>query len=483
MHSSSDQPPARGPGLPAQALFEPESIAVVGVPRSPRPGQLFLRALLEPGYRGRIYPVNPNAEEILGLRCYPSVTSLPEVVDLAIVVVPPALAASVVRECTEKGVKAAILFTAGFSELGTEEGRERGAELMAAVRSGQLRMVGPNCMGIYVPKSGLGSFPDMPSEQGPIAFVSQSGSLSNRLVWSGGERALAFSKVVSVGNQDDLETSDFLEYLAEDPETEIIAAYIEGAKDGRRLWRALTAAGRRKHLVVWKVGRTRSGARAANSHTGALAGETEVWSGMLRQAGAIQVRDLDEMLDILVALRHLGRPTGEQMAIVTGPGGPAVSASDACEEAGLQLADLADETKTRLRGVVASTGTSVRNPVDIGLQLARAAEMYREALAATIQDPGVDAVVVIGSSSQGEGWQAHVEAMGELARNAAKPVLYVSFGANDPVVARALAAVSIPSFSSAERALQAYARVRGARPRGGSGSGSDRVAESVENIQ
>ena len=467
MHSSSDQPPARGPGLPAQALFEPESIAVVGVPRSPRPGQLFLRALLDPGYAGRIYPVNPNAQEILGLRCYPSVNSLPEVVDLAIVVVSPSLAPSVVRECSEKGVKAAILFTAGFSELGTEEGRKRGDELMAAVRSGQLRMVGPNCMGVYVPKSGLGSFPGMSSEQGPIAFVSQSGSLSNRLVWSGAERALAFSKVVSVGNQDDLEASDFLEYLAEDPETGIVAAYVEGAMDGRRLWRALTAVGRRKHLVVWKVGRTGSGARAAHSHTGALAGETAVWSGMLRQAGAIQVRDLDELLDILVALRHLGRPTGKRMAIVTGPGGPAVSASDACEEAGLELADLADETRTRLRGVVASTGTSVRNPVDIGLQLAQAAEMYRDALAATIRDPGVDAVVVIGSSSQGEGWQEHVEAMGELARNAAKPILYVSFIANDPSVAQALAAQSIASFSSAERALQAYARVREAGPRRG----------------
>jgi acyl-CoA synthetase (NDP forming) len=432
----------------------------VGVPRSARPGQLFLRALLKPGYRGRIYPVNPNAQEILGLRCYPSVTSLPEVVDVAIVVVPPALAAPVVRECAEKGVKVAILFTAGFSELGTKEGRARGAELMAAVRSGPLRMVGPNCMGVYVPKSGLGSFPDMPSEQGPIAFVSQSGSLSNRLVWSGGERGLAFSKVVSVGNQDDLETSDFLEYLAEDPETEIIAAYIEGARDGRRLWRALTAAGRSKHLVVWKVGRTQSGARAANSHTGALAGEAEVWSGMLRQAGAIQVRDLDELLDILVALRYLGRPTGDRMAIVTGPGGPAVSAADACEEAGLELAHLAEETETRLRGVVASAGTSVRNPVDIGLQLAAAAEMYRKALAATIDDPGVDAVVVIGSTAQGEGWQAHIDALGKLAQAAAKPVLHVSFGANDPVVSQALAAASIPTFPSAERALRAYARVR-----------------------
>jgi acyl-CoA synthetase (NDP forming) len=287
------------------------------------------------------------------------------------------------------------------------------------------------------------------------------------VVWSGAQRGLAFSKVVSVGNQADLETSDFLEYLSEDPETEIIASYVEGAKDGRRLWRALTAAGRRKKLVVWKVGRTRSGARAANSHTGALAGEAEVWSGMLRQAGAIQVPDLDEMLDTLVALRYLGRPTGSRMAIVTGPGGPAVSAADACDEAGLALANLAETTQRRLRGVVPSAGTSVRNPVDIGLQLAGAAKMYREALAAAIEDPGVDAVVLIGSSAQGEGWQENIELMGASAREAAKPVLHVSFGPSDPVIAEALSAASISTFPSAERALRAYARVRaGDRPRG-----------------
>jgi acyl-CoA synthetase (NDP forming) len=460
MPPSSERRTTGGLGLPARALFEPQSVAVVGVPRSPRPGQLFLQALLDPGYRGRIYPVNPNTREILGLRCYPSVASLPEAVDLAIIVVPAAVAASVVGECAERGVRAAIVFTAGFSELGTEEGRAREAELVAAAGRGPLRLVGPNCMGVYVPKSGLGSFPGMPSEQGPIAFVSQSGSLSNRLVWSGGERGLAFSKVISVGNQADLEASDFLEYLAEDPETEVIAAYIEGARDGRRLWRALAEAGRRKHLAVWKVGRTGSGARAASSHTGALAGEAEVWSGLLRQAGALQVRDLEELLDVLLALRYMGRPGGRHVAIVTGPGGPAVSAADACEEAGLHLAALSAETEARLRGVVGSAGTSVRNPVDIGLVLGGAAEMYRRAVEATIEDPGVDAVVVIGGSVRGEGWQAHIEAMASLAQATAKPILQVSFGAGDPVVEHALARAGIPSFPSAERALQAYARVR-----------------------
>ena len=460
MPPSSDGVGTQGLGLPAQALFEPKSVAVVGVPRSPRPGQLFLQALLDPGYRGRIYPVNPNAQEILGLPCYPSVTSLPEAVDLAIIVVPAAAAVSVVRECAEKGVRAAVVFTAGFSELGTEEGRAREAELVAAARRGRLRLLGPNCMGVYVPKSGLGSFPAMPSEQGPIAFISQSGSLSNGLVWGGAERGLAFSKVISVGNQADLDISDFLEYLAEDPETEIIAAYIEGAKEGRRLWRALAEAGRRKHLVVWKVGRTRSGARAASSHTGSLAGEAEVWSGLLRQAGALQAGDLEEMLDLLVALRYFGRPTGRRMAIVTGPGGPAVSAADACEEAGLELAALSPETQARLREAIGSAGTSVRNPVDVGLVLGGVAETYRSAVETTIGDPGVDAVVVIGGAARGGGWKDHIEGMARLARATAKPILQVAFGPGDPAVDRALAREGIPSFRSAERALRAYSRVR-----------------------
>jgi acyl-CoA synthetase (NDP forming) len=263
-----------------------------------------------------------------------------------------------------------------------------------------------------------------------------------------------------VGNQADLEISDFLEYLAEDPETEIIATYIEGARDGRRLWHALAEAARRKHLVVWKVGRTRSGARAASSHTGSLAGEAEVWSGLLRQAGALQVGDLEELLDTLVALRYLGRPSGRRLAIVAGPGGPAVSAADACEEAGLELAELSPETQARLREVTGSTGTSVRNPVDIGLVLGGVTEMYRAAVEATIGDAGVDAVVVIGGAARGQGWQDHIEGMARLARAAAKPILQVSFGPGDPTLDRALAQEGIPSFRSAERALRAYARVR-----------------------
>jgi acyl-CoA synthetase (NDP forming) len=172
------------------------------------------------------------------------------------------------------------------------------------------------------------------------------------------------------------------------------------------------------------------------------------------------VGDLEELLDTLVALRHVGRPTGRRLAIVTGPGGPAVSAADACEEAGLELARLSPQTQARLREVIGGAGTSVRNPVDVGLVLGGVTEMYRGATEAAIDDPGVDAVVVIGGAARGGGWQDHIEGMAHLARATAKPILQVGFGPGDPAVDRALAREGIPSFRSAERALRAYARVR-----------------------
>ena len=206
-------------------------------------------------------------------------------------------------------MKAAALFTAGFSEAGTDEGREREARLLAAARRGArpVRLVGPNCMALYVPKTGLAMLPNMPSEVGPVAFVSQSGSLCTFVAGGGYARGLAFSKVVSIGNQADLTAADFFEYLADDPETEVIASYLEGARDGRHLFRALERCASRKPVVIWKAGRTEAGARAAHSHTAALSGERAVWSAMLRQVGALPAHDMDEMLDLLVACRHVPR--------------------------------------------------------------------------------------------------------------------------------------------------------------------------------
>ncbi len=448
--------------FPAQALFEPRSVAVVGVPRGPKVGQIFLQGLLNPGYKGPIYPINPHADEICGLRCYPSVTELPEAPDLAVLVLPAEPAIDAMRDCAAKGVKVAALFTSGFSEAGDDEGRQREADLLAAARSGPqpVRILGPNCMSVYVPKTGLSMFPGLPADVGNIAFVSQSGSLCTFVIGIGHNRGLAYSKVVSIGNQADLGAADFFEYLADDPETAVIGSYLEGTKDGRRLFRALERAASKKPVVIWKAGRTSGGARAANSHTGALAGESRVWSAMLRQVGALVAHDLDETLDLLIAARLIPRSSGPRIAILAGPGGPAVSATDACEENGLAVAQLSAGTQEVLRGIIPRSGTSVKNPIDMGLMVLATAETYYRATAAAADDPGVDAIVTIGGSLGIQSFDAFAEAMAEIASRTGKTIMQTSVGGEMPYE-RAFAARGIPTFPSPERALRAYARVTG----------------------
>jgi acyl-CoA synthetase (NDP forming) len=318
-------------------------------------------------------------------------------------------------------------------------------------------------MALYVPKTGLAMLPNMPSEAGPVAFVSQSGSLSTFVVGDGYARGLAFSKVISIGNQADLTASDFFEYLADDAETEVIASYLEGARDGRHLFQALERCASRKPVVIWKAGRTDSGARAANSHTGALAGEHAVWSAMLRQAGALIAHDMDEMLDLLVACRHVPRTGGRRVAILAGPGGPAVSASDACEENGLELPRLSAGTQEVLRGIIPMAGTSVRNPVDMGLVMLGAAEMYYRATEAAALDPNVDAILAIGGSAGVQSLASFAAALEEIAKRTGKPIMQSSVGGSAPFE-RVFSDHGIATFNSPERALWAYARVTSHAP-------------------
>jgi len=442
-------------------LFEPSAIAVVGVSRQGKQGAVFLQGLLDPGFRGEVYVVHPSATEIMGVRAYPSVRALPKRPDLAILVLPAEPAIEVVRECAEAGVPAVVLFTAGFNELGTPEGEERARRLLAAA-GGRTRLVGPNCMGVYNAKLRIAMFPGMPSTPGPIGFVSQSGSLVQFVVRAANERGLGIGKAVSIGNQLDLTASDFLEYLSEDPETEVIAAYLEGLPDGRRFARVLRRAASRKRVVIWKAGRAQAGARAARSHTGQLAGAFAIWRGLAQQAGVALVRDLEELVDTLAvadAVRGLG-PLGRRLAIVTGPGGPAVSASDACEESGLELATLGEGTTAELRRLVAAAGTSVRNPIDVGMVLEGAAEVYGRALELALSDPGVDAALVIGGDRREPGRFA--EMLQETRARFRKPVLYatsfpLASGDHGPELQRA----GVATAPSGERLLRAYGRLLG----------------------
>lgn len=441
-------------------LLEPRVIAVVGASRQGKQGSVFLQGLLDPGFSGELYVVNPSASQVMGVPSYPSVSALPKRPDLAILVLPAEPAIEVVRECAGLGVPGVAMFTAGFNELGTPEGNERARRLLEAA-GGRTRIIGPNCMGVYNPRLGIAMFGGMPRRTGPVGLISQSGSLVNFIVAAAAARGLGFSKAVSIGNQIDLTAADFLEAFAQDPETEVIAAYLEGLPDAQRFARMLRAVAPRKPLVLWKAGRVAAGARAARSHTGQLAGEFRIWEGLARQAGVVLVRDIEELIDTLVVATALRgeRPRGRAVAIVTGPGGPAVSASDACEEAGLSLAQLSPATRDALRDVVAAAGTSVRNPIDVGMVLQGATAVYGEALRLALADPNVDAALVIGGDRSDPSGFASM--LIEARRQSGKPVLYAlggSFFGGESEQARLVEGGVAPA-PTPERAVRAYARL------------------------
>jgi acyl-CoA synthetase (NDP forming) len=344
-------------------MFHPRSVAVVGASTQEGPGS-FIAAIQEMGFKGELYPVNPKAEEIAGLKCYPSLTDIPGDVDHVISSVPLRFVEQLVEDCGEKHVKVLHFFTAGFSETGDAEAAALEARVLA--RAGQLgvRVIGPNCMGLYVPASGLSFMPSMPVEPGPVALLSQSGANAGEFCRTAGVRGLRYSKVVSYGNGADVREAELLEYVAEDPESELITCYIEGLKDGRHFMRALKKASEAKPVIILKGGRTEAGTRAANSHTGSLAGALETFDAAVRQAGAMRVERMEELVDTAVAFRYLRGLRGGRAAIVGGGGGYSVLASDEVGASGLEMPALPDDIQQKLRDFTPTAGTSVRNPVD-----------------------------------------------------------------------------------------------------------------------
>jgi acyl-CoA synthetase (NDP forming) len=442
------------------ALFQPRSIAIVGVPRGLKMGKLFLTALRDQEFPGEIHPVNPEADEIDGLRAYPSVSAIPGPVDLAIVLVGQSSAFDVVKECAAKGVKGVVLFTAGFKETGTEEGRALEEEMTRVARSAGMRLFGPNCMGLYSPKTGLSFFPELSRESGPVGFISHSGSLANILGRIAPKRGILFSKAISLGNECDLCAADFLAYLGEDEDTRVIGAYIEGIKDGRNFLDALKAASLKKPVVIWKVGLTPEGAGAARSHTGAMTGSREIWDAVVRQTGAVPVVGFEELLDTLTGFSLLPEGLGNRMAVLSGPGGLAVATAEACGNSGLRLAELSSETRSALSRFVPPTGTSLANPIDVGLSASLVMDIYMDAARLLAADPGVDAVVVVGAGLTPESNQLYTDSMIRISRECGKPLLVVSIPGFDPALAETFSRSGTPFFETAERAVSVYARVR-----------------------
>ena len=346
-------------------VFNPKSVAVTGA--SPgKQGQLFLGSFLASGYKGKVYAINSKGQEVSGLKAYTSIKELPEPVDYVVCCIPATAVPQFIRDCGSKGVKVVSVFAAGFSEIGTDEGQRLEKEVARAARETGVRVIGPNCLGVYAPKVGFSYTTDFPQQSGSVAFLCQSGGNSVYTTRAAGYRGVRFSKVISYGNACDINECELLEYLIQDDETEIVAVYIEGVRNGPRFYRALTELTKTKPVVVLKGGYTQAGAKAAASHTGSLAGSDEVWDELLQQAGAIRVYSLEELVDVLVTLYLLPTPQGRRVGIFGGGGGATVLGADDWSKHGFVLPPLPKAIKEELRASVPNeAGLILHNPIDL----------------------------------------------------------------------------------------------------------------------
>ncbi|MGD0352480.1 MAG: CoA-binding protein [Dehalococcoidia bacterium] len=351
-----------------ETAFHPESIAVAGASEDPLSfGHQFFRHLLDYGYTGQIYPVNPNKESIFGLKAYPNLTSIPGKVDYVICCLPASMVLDMLNECPAKGVKIVHLVTARLSETGRREAVELEAEMLKAARRLNIRLIGPNCMGIYYPRGRIANGYNLPREAGNIGAVFQSGGSSTMLIRYAELRGLRFSKVISYGNALDIDESDFLNYLAQDDETDIIAAYFEGVKDGRKFLNALSDTARIKPVIAIKGGRGLAGSRAVTSHTAAIAGSMSVWETVFKKAGVIPAQDLSELVDLLVAFSFLPPITGYRVGIMSAGGGLSVISADVCEEAGLKVPPMPAKIREELKIKAPEIWDWIGNPIDISI--------------------------------------------------------------------------------------------------------------------
>ena len=374
-------------------IFYPKSVAIVGASTSSQEAGWVAR-LRNFGYTGRIYPINPKATEVSGLKAYPTVRDIPEPVDYAIFNIPARFSSQIMEDCAAKGVKVAHVYAAGFGETGKSEAKELEARLASTARAGGVRVIGPNCMGIYCPASGLTFNPDFPKEPGNVAFVSQSGAEAMRFVFLADDVGIRFSKVISYGNAIDLDASDFLEYLADDADTRIIACYTEGVRDGRRYLAAIKKCLKEKPVIILKAGLTESGAGAAASHTASMAGSKAVWDAFFRQTGAIPAYTMDDVCDIILALLHMSLPKGRRAALVGRGGGIGVIASDICERAGLKVPAFHPDTISQIEKIIPEAGAGVRNPVETTYGMGGAADFYIRGLSMVDADPETDFIII-----------------------------------------------------------------------------------------
>ncbi len=437
------------------SLFRPQSVAVIGASRDPaKLGHGILKNIIDSGYQGDIYPVNPSAEEILGHRCYPSVLDIPGEVGQVVIVIPAPLVAKVLEECGQKGVKAAVIISAGFREVGGQ-GRRMEHELVEIAQKYDMRLLGPNCLGVINTFTPLNSsFAAAMPLQGTIAFMSQSGALCTAVLDVALAEEVGFSSFVSLGNKADLNEMDFIQAWMEDPDTRVIMAYLEGIAEGSRFMEVARQATKKRPIIAIKSGTTDAGSRAVSSHTGTLAGSEQAYEAAFKQAGIIRARSVEELFDFSIAFARQPLLRENAIAIVTNAGGPGIMCTDACEHAGLHLASFNLRTCARLRQGLPPEA-SFLNPIDV-LGDAQA-DRYELAIRAVLRDPNVSGLIVLLTPQNVTPIEETGRVIGEIAaQEEEKPILACFMGrATTGPGVKILNEYRVPNYPTPERAVEA----------------------------
>ncbi|MEN3353071.1 MAG: hypothetical protein V7640_1229 [Betaproteobacteria bacterium] len=449
-----------------ERFFNPRAIAIVGASQdfitiSGQP----LKHLQSHGYKGKLYPVNPRYQEVAGIKCYPSLTDVPETPDLVLVLVNASRVTDILRQCGVKGVPYVIIFSSGFSEIGGG-GIDLQQQLAQIAREHDIGVIGPNCQGmINIADSvyaGFGSVFSSDYEPGPVSMVSQSGGFGFSVMnLSSKDGGLAFRQMVTTGNEIGVSTLDFIEYFIRDPKTRIIAGYVEGLKDAGRLidvGQKAMAAG--KPILMWKVGNTEQGQRAAASHTANLGGAMALYRAAFKQEGIIQVDDIQDVVDYGRAFLSGRLPRGNRLAIITISGGAGILMTDECVGGGMQLAELAPQTLDKLREFIPSFG-SLLNPVDVTAAIFNDLTLINRTLQTIIDDPGVDCVAMINASLQGDLATTIAHEIVNVAKQTDKPV-FLAWSARDVLAQEAYALLDearIPHYKSPVRCGRAMVAV------------------------
>jgi len=440
--------------LSLRNFFCPDSVAVIGAAREEeKVGHNILDNIINSGYKGKLFPVNPKADEIHGIKCYPSVLNVPGDIDLAIIVIPAQFVLQVLEECSKKNTKWSIIISAGFKETGIE-GAKRERQLIEKAKDYGIRILGPNCLGIIDTECPINAtFSSNMPPRGKIGFISQSGALGTSILDWAKTNKIGFSKFVSLGNKADISENDLFDDWENEKDTEVITAYLEGVKYGREFIRISSRVSKKKPIIVVKSGNTDAGARAVSSHTGTLAGSAKAYEAAFKQAGIIRANTIRDLFNYATAFSYQPLPKGKKVAIITNAGGPGIMATDECEESDILLASLEKETIDGLKEFLPEAA-NFYNPIDIlGDALA---DRYKKTLEVVVKDGNVDAVVVLLSPQAMTQPYRTARAIVEVMENSGKSItVLTSFmgGSEVEKAVKFLAEKNIPNFDIPEEAI------------------------------